>query len=80
MKFRMVHYRLYSSKLRFNLQARNKIRTQTLLDEETHSVWDSEWSHVFIFSIPNEISIEAIATFSVNKDYITYLMTNYNIQ
>ena len=43
---------------------------ETILADETDYKWDTEWSHVLFFNIPNDISNAAIVTISVHRDYL----------
>ena len=38
--------------------------------DETHYVWDPEWSHPSFINIPTDISSLATITLSINKDYV----------
>ena len=72
------------SKARKNFRLQNSA-DHTVLAEQSDYIWDPEWSHPLFFYIPTDISIQAISTMSINKDYIkVYPLTtnatslNYN--
>ena len=41
-----------------------------MFSDETHYVWDPEWSHPSFINIPTDISSLATITISINKDYV----------
>ena len=56
-------------------QARKNFRPQstddeTLLEEQSDYVWDSEWSHDLFINITTDISSQAISTIFIKKDYV----------
>ena len=56
-------------------QARKNFRPQstnddTVIEEQSDYVWDSEWSHPLFLNIPVDISSQAINTISIHPDYV----------
>ena len=51
----------------------NKFRQrsyETKFADKTDFIWDPEWPNVEFFNSPKDFSREAIATFSVHRDYL----------
>ena len=68
----MDHNRLISLQFRFHFTSQKNFRPKTSDDETiiADKTWDPKWDLKLIFSIPNDISSTAIATISVQKDYL----------
>ena len=71
----MVHYCLFFPDIDLIAQSRKIFRPQSSDDEivladETDHVWDPDWSHPSIISIPTDLSSTAITTVFVNKNYV----------
>ena len=71
----MVYYRLFYPQLILIAQTRENFGPQstnddTVIAEQSHYVWDPEWSHPAFINIPADISSQAISTTSFHRDYV----------
>ena len=58
-----------TSKARKNFRPQNS-NDDTAITEQSHYVWDPEWSHHAFINIPESISSQAISTISYTRDYV----------